>query len=151
MSDSQCRPMVLPLEGLVPGVTRLLYHGKAHQQGAGCMHACRGVIQPWTCACLPGVSAALTRARYVQVYDNRLEINEPDSVMVGCGTCILTDRITTIHFVSRCPAHTLSSLVMVLRLQFRSLRWNVSAVTSGSSPGAECQSCRIMWSLLFSR
>jgi hypothetical protein len=83
LSDAQWRPMVGPLEGLVPGVSRLLYHAPASQRGAGCMHAVRGMLQPWTCACLPGVSASLTRSRYVQVYDNKIEINEPDSIMVS--------------------------------------------------------------------
>ena len=100
MSDARTRVLVGPLEGVVPGVSRLLYHGLSSERGSSCMHQVRGVMCPWTCACVPGVNDALRRGRYVQVYDNKIEINEPDSCMVGCGTCVIRDRISTIHFVS---------------------------------------------------
>lgn len=99
MSDATSRPVVGPIEGLVPGVSRLLYHGPASSRSSF-MHSVRGLLCPWTCACVPAVSEALRRSRYVQVYDNKIEINEPDSAMVGCGTCVVRDRISTLHFVS---------------------------------------------------
>jgi hypothetical protein len=97
MDPSRSRPIFSTVEGLVPGVSRLLYHGYASEQ-VGRMHCLRGLLAPWSCACCPAVSAELARARFVQVYDNRLEINEPDSFMVGCGTCVVRDRVSTIHF-----------------------------------------------------
>lgn len=62
------------------------------------MHQCRGFLVPCSCACLPQVSEQLKKGRYVQVYDNRVEINEPDSWMVGCCTCVVRDRVSVIHF-----------------------------------------------------
>jgi hypothetical protein len=91
------RPIFAPLEGGVPGVSRLLYHAPASEK-VHCMHSCRGYLQPWTCACIPQVSRELARGRYVQVFDNKIEMNEPDSCCVGFGTCVIRDRISTIHF-----------------------------------------------------
>jgi len=98
MSMNQARPITLPVEGIVPGISRLLYHAPADDRGARCMHMCRGFIVPWSCACLPSVSSALVRSRFVQVYENRIEVNEPDSHCVGCGTCVVQDRVSTIYF-----------------------------------------------------
>lgn len=62
------------------------------------MHKLRGCCCWYTCACIPSVSEELSKSRYVQVFDNKIEINEPDSYCAGCCTTVVRDRITTIHF-----------------------------------------------------
>lgn len=97
MDPSRARPMVGPVEGSVPGISRLLHHAYASDR-VHCMHLTRGMLCPWTCACVPGVNEALRRSRFVQVFDNRVEINEPSSHVTGCCSCVVRDRVSVLYF-----------------------------------------------------
>jgi len=95
MQDSvNMRPIFAPIERLA-GNSHLLHHAFAHPKRE-CMNTCLGLALPVTCRCLPAVNKEERKNFYIQVYENKIEYNEPVTFCFGMN-CEVFDNTKVIH------------------------------------------------------
>jgi len=89
------RPIFSPLERAT-GTSHLIHHAFASEKRE-CMNTCIGLAMPVTCRCCPAVNKEERKNFYVQVYDNKVEYNEPVTFCLGLN-CEIFDNTKVIHF-----------------------------------------------------
>jgi hypothetical protein len=86
-----------------PGHLKIKYHATVADE-IECAHKCYGCMVPCSCMCFGPLSKALRESTYIQVLENRIEFNYPDSV-ISCSfpdlwriNCHVIDQIDVIYF-----------------------------------------------------
>eukprot|EP00455_Lapot_gusevi_P002229 TRINITY_DN10869_c0_g1_i3.p1 TRINITY_DN10869_c0_g1~~TRINITY_DN10869_c0_g1_i3.p1 ORF type:complete len:210 (+),score=62.22 TRINITY_DN10869_c0_g1_i3:69-698(+) len=81
------------------GKVDIIYHAQVHNENARCGHILYCLCIPCSCKAYGPVSQALRESTYVQVLENRIEWNYPDSMFYPhrCD-CIVSDNVKVLYF-----------------------------------------------------